>query len=69
LQIECPDCPIQLRKYLRDRRVTDPAAIALLEKMFTYDPENRITVKEILEDPYLNDPHETPCLPEYLPKI
>jgi hypothetical protein len=34
-----------LKKYLKERRVTDPKAIALLEKMFIFDPEKRITIK------------------------
>lgn len=42
-----------LLKYLKDRKVEDPLAIKLLQRMFTYNPADRITASEILEDPYL----------------
>jgi serine/threonine protein kinase len=46
---------LQGRDVHEDRKVRDPASIELLKKMFIYDPKRRITIQEILNDPYLVD--------------
>ena len=50
------------------RSVTDPIALDLLERMFTLDPEKRITVREVLEHPYLRGACDARSLPRLMTK-
>lgn len=59
----------RLRDYLKDEKVTDMVAIDLLEKMLVMNPENRISVREILEHPYLSDPLNPPAKKNELPRL
>jgi len=54
---------------MRDKRVFDQKAIGLLEKMFTLNPHYRVSISEILADPYFSDPNEPPCEKSELPKV
>ena len=54
---------------MKEKRVADVNAINLLEKMLTPNPGDRITIREILNDIYLNDPNEPACEPHKLPRI
>ena len=67
--IECNRTISRLRQYLKEKKVVDANAINLLEKMLTVNPDERITIREILNDIYLNDPNEPPCEPHKLPRI
>ena len=42
----------------------NPLAIDLLKKMLVIDPEKRITVKEALEHPFLQEFHDSEDEPE-----
>ena len=37
--------------------------------MLTLNPEERITIRGILDNVYLNDPNDAPCEPYKLPRI
>jgi len=59
----------RLRQYLREKRVTDPKAIDLLERMLVVNPANRASITEVAQHPYLNDPEVPACRREDLPRI
>ena len=61
---------LRLREFMRSKGVEDEKAIDLLEKMFIMNPDKRITVADILKDPYLNGVgDEAPCDPKDLPRL
>lgn len=54
---------------MREKHVTDQKAIVLLEKMLTLNPRDRISIEEVLSDPYLTGTEEPPCEKNELPRI
>ena len=52
-----------------DEKVTDMVAIDLLERMLVLNPKDRISVREILQHPYLSDPINPPVNKSDLPRL